>query len=75
MMHTNQGIIHGMMSSWYGYGLIFQIIILALFFFVVYWIINRSSRESPEDILKRRYAKGELTKKEFNDLLKEVSQV
>ena len=56
-----------------GYGWISQLIILGLFAFIVYWMIrNSGSRETALDILKKRYASGEISKKEFERLKSEV---
>jgi putative membrane protein len=64
-----------------GYGWIFQIIIFILFFLVVWWLMKNNSsafkqekapNENPADILKRRLAKGEITKKEFEELKKDI---
>jgi uncharacterized membrane protein len=58
----------------YGYGWIFEIAILILFFLLVYWIINlMQKKESALDILNRRYASGEISKKEYISLKKEIS--
>lgn len=73
-----------MMGSGYlgmGYGWIFQIIIFVVFFFVVWWLLKNNAvmknenrqDETPLDILKRRLAKGEITRKEYNNLKKEIN--
>jgi putative membrane protein len=61
-----------------GYGWLFQILIFVAFFLVVWWVIKSSTGKSeikqskPIDILKRRLAKGEITKKQFEELKKEI---
>jgi len=61
-----------------GYGWIFQILIFVIFVLIIYWIIKKSdfnkNTDSPKDILKKRLVKGEITKKEFEDLLKEIEK-
>ena len=64
-----------------GYGWIIQIIIFILFFLVVFWLlktqkdgVKTSSNETPSQILKRRLASGEITKKEYESLMKEISK-
>ena len=43
-------------------------IIIAIFIFAVFWYIrrNRIKNETPLDILKRRYAAGEIDTKEYH---------
>lgn len=60
-----------------GYGWIFQIIIFILFFLVVFWLLKNqkmtnTTNETPEQILKRRLASGEIKKKEYEELMEEV---
>lgn len=57
----------------YGYGWIFEIVILLLFFLVVYWVL-RGKSESAIEILNRRYAKGEISKREYAKLKKEIGE-
>ena len=66
-------------SMWFGW--IFWIGIIALFV----WALSNSSnrrhpthlnfpqQETPLDILKRRYAKGEITKEQFDQMKKDIS--
>ena len=70
------------MMGYGGYGGMFMWLILIIFVGVtVYFILERSkragdsedsTRETPTEILKRRYAKGEITKEEFDRLKKEI---
>ena len=61
-------------ESWWGGGMmwIIWIPILIVLVLLVYRMINneainKSDSETPMDILKKRYAKGEITKEEFEE--------
>ncbi|MBA7531621.1 hypothetical protein ES705_23836 [subsurface metagenome] len=63
----------------YGYGGAFMwIIFLALIGIAIYFIINskklikRDEDETPLEILKKRYARGEITKREFEKIKKDL---
>ncbi len=66
----------GMWFNW-----LFWIIIIALIAWLVLSKVNRSqkisgsgsSKESPLDILKNKYAKGEINKEEYNEKKKNLS--
>lgn len=63
----------GMM--WYGW--FFWIIVLVGIFLLVLWILNQnkgkfSGKEDPQEILKNRLAKGEISKEEYHKLRKEL---
>jgi putative membrane protein len=72
----------GMMGGYgYGYGGMFMwILFLILLGVVIYFIIQNTrsknlegqSRETPIDILKKRYAKGEITKEDFDRMKNEL---
>lgn len=62
---------------WFGFGGMFMwILFLILAAVVIYlvWkstqskVIDTSYRETPTEILKKRYAKGEITKEEFDEM-------
>lgn len=59
-----------------GFGIVLQLGILIVVLLVVYWVINTGKLNSgtPEEILKKRLAKGEITKKEYNEIKKEISK-
>jgi putative membrane protein len=71
---------HGFFSQWthmmpWG-GLLFWIVIILAVIFLIFLFSksrlsgrreNAPSRETPLDILKKRYARGELTKEEFEE--------
>ena len=66
---------YGMMNYSYG-GIIMWIIFLVIIGLVGFLILrntgfkgfNDSNRETPLDILKKRYARGEITKEEFDKM-------
>ena len=74
----------GMMGNWeYDYGywsfwniiwLLFWIGLVVLIIWLIHKFIIKKGRESetPINILKKRYAKGEITKKEFDNIKKEI---
>ncbi len=72
----------GMMGGYgYGYGGMFMgILFLVLLGIAIYFIVKNVNfkngiglaKESPLDILKKRYAKGEITKEEFDRVKKEL---
>jgi len=68
---------------YYGYGggfmwLLFIVVVGALIYLVIQNANMKrgagSSQETPLDILKKRYAKGELTKEDFDRMKKELSE-
>jgi len=66
----------GMMGGYYWpIGIIVEIIIILVFLGVIYWLVSkRHSSESAEDILKKRYASGEIKEAEYNKLLKQIKE-
>jgi len=72
----------GHMMGYGGYGGIFMWLVLILIAgVVIYFVVNwskgaknpaDSTREGPTDILKRRYANGEISKEEFDRLKKDI---
>jgi len=71
MMHDYGG--YGYM----GFGFLYMLIFWGLIFYVIYWVVNSGKNanfESPEEILKKRLAKGEITKKKYNELKKEIEK-
>ncbi len=71
MMWGNQGFMGGFM--W-----IFWIAIIVGIFFLVKWIVMQSRQgeqkgeENPLEILKKRYARGEIDKEEFEQKKKDL---
>lgn len=75
-MHDYYGFGHMGGAFFPGFGIFLQLILFLTFLGIIYWVINSSktSNESAEEILKKRLAKGEITKKEYNELLKEIKK-
>jgi len=72
----------GMMGYGMGFGMGFGVIIMVLFWGAIIWLVislinagTRKSEETPESaltILKKRYAKGEITKEQYLEMEKEL---
>ena len=63
----------------YGYWNIFWILLFAAVIFLIVLIIHRfgikkTASETPLNILRKRFAKGEITKEEFEDMKKELGE-
>jgi len=74
----------GMMGSFgMGFGMGFGVIIMVLFWGAIIWLvislINAGTKKSEEtldsalDILKKRYARGEVTKEQYLEMEKELT--
>ena len=63
----------------YGYWNIFWILLFAAVIFLIMWIIHKfgikkTASETPLNILRKRFAKGEITKKQYDDMKKEMEE-
>ncbi len=63
----------------YGYWSVFRILLFTAVIFLTVWIIHRfgmkkTASETPLNILRKRFAKGEITKKEFEGMKKEIGE-
>ena len=69
---------YGMMGFGMGYGFIFMLLILGALIWLVAALIGSAHVQKGEDdsltILKRRYASGEITKKKFDEMKKEIDR-
>ncbi len=78
---------NGMMYGYhYGMGwmlmtLVFWILLIAGVVLLVLWIVGKSSRgvrsapeESALDILKKRYARGEITREQYEEMKSDISR-
>ena len=67
----------GAFGAWSLFGLVFWLLLLAGLFLLVAWlyrnVASHVAGEEPVTVLKRRYAGGEITKKEFEGMKKELS--
>ena len=68
---------YGMMGFGMGFGSLFMLLFLGLIVWLVVALINSSQSNEKEDsdpivILKRRFAKGEITKKQFGEMKKKL---
>jgi putative membrane protein len=71
------------MMGYYGYGFGYLGWILMVLFWVgiiwlIVWLINQGKKghsgKTADEILKERYAKGEISKKEFDEIKKEITR-
>jgi putative membrane protein len=68
---------NGFGGMWFGW--IFWIVIIGLIIYLIVRVTNqkssgtgRISNETPHDVLKKRYARGEITKEEFDSMKKDL---
>lgn len=70
---------YGMMGDWWWvFGAAFWLLLFAALVLVVVWlyrqVMGKGSQASASDILKQRYARGELTKKQFEEMKKDLGE-
>ena len=69
---------YGMMGFGMGFGVIFMLLFLGLIIWLIVTLINtsQSNKSEPDSltILKRRYASGEITKKQYEEMRKELNR-
>ena len=69
---------YGMMGFGMGFGFIFMLLFWGLIIWIIITLINasQSNKNEPNSltILKRRYASGKITKKQYEEMRKELSK-
>ncbi|HLC59784.1 MAG TPA: SHOCT domain-containing protein [archaeon] len=69
---------YGMMGFGMGFGFIFMLLFLGLIVWLIVTLINtsQSNKNEPDSltILKKRYASGKITKKQYEKMKKELSR-
>ena len=84
MLYTGRyGGSHGMMGGWHmmGFGGVFMwLIIILVVGLVIYFLLRETGSEKEKtgdeamEILKKRYARGEITKEEFEEMKKQLRE-
>lgn len=66
----------GMMGGfWFpGAGLVLQLVTLVALALIVWWMLAGRGKSDPERIAKERYARGELTKDEYEELIEALKR-
>jgi len=69
---------YGMMGFGMGFGFIFMLIFWGAIIWIIVTLINSAQSNKKDDsdsltILKKRFAKGEITKKQFEEMKKRIS--
>jgi putative membrane protein len=74
------GMMNGNMGFWMFFNMLFWILLLVGIVFLVVWAVQRvggkggSAEESALDILKKRYARGEISKEEYAEKKRDIVQ-
>ena len=73
----NDGAGWGMTGGMWFFSILFWVLVIAGAVLIVKWVMERnkdglSSNESPLDILKKRYARGEIDRETFERMKKDI---
>jgi putative membrane protein len=66
---------NGNYGGWLWFGMLYWIVIIIVIVFLGWWLISmlqKSKKESPLDVLNKRYARGELTQKQYENMKKKM---
>ncbi|MBI1823412.1 MAG: SHOCT domain-containing protein [Nitrospirae bacterium] len=73
------GMMGGGMGIWMLFGMVFWIVLIAGIALLVIWVVQRTAggetsrfEESSVEILKKRYARGEISKEEFEEKKRDI---
>lgn len=79
--YMGPGMMGGGHGLFMGYGWVFQLIVLFLLLLIFLWLLRgqrfgyeKVTTETPSEIVRRRYAAGEITKKEYHALLQDLRE-
>jgi putative membrane protein len=77
MQYNPHGPYHG--YGWYSYGWVYAVIGAIILLAILYLVFRRPETQEKRDdkalgILKERYAKGEITKEEFEEMKKNIKK-
>jgi len=75
----DNGMMGGSMGYWMIFNMIFWLLITVGIVFLIFWVFNKikgsemkPKEETALDILKKRYARGEINKEEFEEKKKDI---
>lgn len=63
---------------WFAFAVVFWLLLLVALILTIFWLIKNvtgsKGQTSAVEILKQRYARGEITKKEYEDQMKDLER-
>ncbi len=74
-----RGMMGGGSWVWMAFHMLFWVILIVGVFFFLFWLVKRGKgdsgdkrEESAHEILKKRYARGEISREEFEEMKREL---